>query len=427
MALFVPFFVFVLLVVISLPIVYALGLAAILGLLTGGHSLLAVASSLVSGSQGWVLLAIPAFIFSGILLERCGMSTALVNLARAMLGWLPGGLGVSVIAVAYLVSDLCGSIIAEVSTISSAMTKPLRRAGYSPEDTASLIASGAAMGMLVPPAIFMIVISAVTNTSSVALFLAGFIPAAIIAFCLCIVVVIRAKRRGWPRDPNPTFGSITTALRDAAIPLLVPIFLLGGLYSGIFTTTETGAIIALFSVVVARWHYKNVSWREMGSIACDAGMLTAAVVFLTAVATVYQYLLGISGVPRFLGEVFAPLQATPWLFLIGVAALTLLIGMVLEGLPAAVLFVPVVFPISQSMGINSVHFCIVQTAAVGIGLFMPPLGLGLLVTLRFAGISVAQHARHYSTFFATLLFGLLLIIIVPELSLFLPRMAGLVR
>jgi tripartite ATP-independent transporter DctM subunit len=374
-----------------------------------------------------VLLAIPSFIFAGLLMERCGMSHALVDLARAMVGWLPGGLGMSVISVAYLFSDLCGSIIAEVSALSSVLQKPMLRAGYKAEDAASLIAAGAAMGMLVPPAIFMIVIAVVTNVSPVALFLAGFIPAATMAVCLCVLVLIKARKEGWPRDTNPSFPKFLTALRAAFVPLLVPVLIFGGLYTGAFTTTEAGAVVALFAIIVARFYYRNVSWREIFDVAYESGILTGAVILLTAVATIYQYLLGVTGVPKVLGEILQPLEAAPWLFLIGVAAITMVIGMMLEGLPAAVLFVPVVYPIAAKLGIHPIHFCIVQTAAVGIGLFMPPLGIGLLVALRFAKLNVFQHAPHYWPYAVTLVIGLLIIIVFPEISLILPRSAGFIR
>ena len=197
--------VFVGLLLLSLPIVFALGVAAVVGLVLGGYPLQVVGSSLISGSQNWVLLALPSFVFAGALMERCGMSTALVELARAMVGWLRGGLGMSVIVVSYFFSDICGSKMAEVSALGSALVPPLRRAGYRAEDAASLIAAGTAMGMLVPPAIFMIVISAVTNQSAVALFLAGFIPAATIGACLCLLVLIQAHILGWPKDTRPSW------------------------------------------------------------------------------------------------------------------------------------------------------------------------------------------------------------------------------
>jgi tripartite ATP-independent transporter DctM subunit len=419
--------IFVALVALSVPIVFALGLAGLAGLALGGYSLQLLPSSLVGGSQNWVLLAIPSFVFAGTLMERCGMSHALVDLARALVGWLRGGLGMSVIVVSYFFSDLCGSKMAEVSALGSTLMPPLRRAGYRPEDGASLIAAGTAMGMLVPPAIFMIVIGEVTNTSVVALFLAGFIPAATIGVCLCLLVFLEARLLGWPTDTRPSWRFLLRASRAAVVPMVVPVVILGGFYMGVFTATEAGAVVAGYAVAAALFYYRNVTWREMLVIAYESALLTAAVVFLLATATVFQYLMGITNVPTLLGQLLAPLASAHWLFLLGVAMLTMLFGMVLEGLPAAVVLIPVVFPIATKLGINPIHFDIVQTAAVGIGLFLPPMGVGLLMVLRFAQVPVGQHARHYWPYLLTLLVGLMLIICIPELSLFLPRSAGLVR
>jgi C4-dicarboxylate transporter DctM subunit len=419
--------VFIALVALSMPIVFALGIAGIVGLLLGGFPLQMLSSSIVGGSQNWVLLAIPSFIFAGTLMERCGMSHALVQLARALVGWLRGGLGMSVIVVSYFFSDICGSKMAEVSALGSTLMPSLTRAGYRPEDSASLIASGTAMGMLVPPAIFMIVIGDVTNTSVVALFLAGFIPAATIGLCLCALVLLQARLLGWPKDTRPSWSFLVAALREALVPMVVPVVILGGFYFGAFTATEAGAIVAFYAFLAARFFYRNVSWNEMLSIAYESALLTAAVVFLLAVATIFQYLMGVSGAPAFLAATLKPLSGTHWLFLAGVALMTMLFGMVLEGLPAAVVLIPVVFPIATKLGINPVHFDIVQTAAVGIGLFLPPLGVGLLMALRFAQIPVGRHARAYWPYLLALLSGLMLIICIPELSLFLPRSAGLIR
>src|SRR5260370_39654003 len=187
--------IFVGLITLSMPIVFALGIAGIAGLALGGFPLQMLPSSLVSGSQNWVLLAIPAFIFAGTLMERCGMSHALVDLARALVGWLRGGLGMSVIVVSYFFSDICGSKMAEVSALGSTLMPPLTRAGYRPEDSASLICSGTAMGMLGPPAIFMIVLGEVTNTSLVALFLPRFIPAATVGLSLGVLVCMQGQIR----------------------------------------------------------------------------------------------------------------------------------------------------------------------------------------------------------------------------------------
>jgi C4-dicarboxylate transporter DctM subunit len=419
--------VFTALLLLSLPIVFCLGLAGVAGLLVGGYPLQQLGSSMTAASQSWVLLAIPSFVFAGSLMERAGMSTSLVELARALVGWVRGGLGMSVIVVSYFFSDICGSKMAEVSALGSALVPPLKRAGYRAEDAASLIASGTAMGMLVPPAIFMIVISAVTNQSAVALFLAGFIPAAVIGACLCVLVMIQAHVMGWPKDTRTSFARLWLASKNAAVPMVIPIVILGGFYMGAFTATEAGAIVALYSLLAAKFYYRNVTWMQVLVLAYEAGVMTGVVIILLAVATIFQYLMGLSGMPEFLGWLLTPLADRHWLFLTAVAMLTLLFGMLLEGLPAAVVLIPVVFPIAMKVGIHPVHFDIVQTAAVGIGLFTPPLGVGLLMALRFAEVSVWAHARTYWPYMLALLAGLMLIICIPELSLFLPRSAGLIK
>ncbi len=227
--------------------------------------------------------------------------------SRALVGWVKGGLGMSVIVVAYFFSDICGSKMAEVSALGSTLMPPLTRAGYKREDSASLIAAGTAMGMLVPPAIFMIVIAQVTNTSAVALFLAGFIPAATIMVCLMVLVYFRARKHDWPVDSKPSMARILDArVEAAAVPLVIPIVILGGFFLGIFTATEAGAVVAGY----AFWRRGSTTatsatsrWREL---AYDSAILTAAVVFLLAVASVFQYLMGVSGVPKLLAEVLRP-------------------------------------------------------------------------------------------------------------------------
>jgi C4-dicarboxylate transporter DctM subunit len=209
--------------------------------------------------------------------------------------------------------------------------------------------------------------------------------------------------------------------------MVVPFVILAGFIFGVITATEAGAVVAAYAFLAAILYYRNVSWREMGKIAYDSALLTAAVVFLLAVASIYQYLMGVSGVPQMLADVLGPLKTHPWLFLMGTAFITVLFGMVLEGLPAAVVLIPVVFPIAEAMGINPIHFNIVQTAAVGIGLFMPPMGVGLLMALRFANLSVGEHFRTYVPYIFALVVGLTLIICIPQISLALPRLAGLIR
>jgi C4-dicarboxylate transporter DctM subunit len=338
-----------------------------------------------------------------------------------------GGLGVSVVLAEYFFSGISGSTVADVSAIGAMLTPPMLRAGYKPEHAASLVASATAMGILVPPAIFMIVLGQVTDTSVVAIFLGGFLPAAVTAVCLVAVILMQAHRLNWPKDSRPTTAQFMTAARASLVPLVVPIIIVAGFYFGVFTATEAGALVAAYAVAAALLYYKNVTPREMLKLIYESALLTAAVVFLLSVASVYQFLMGMLGVPRLLGELLQPLHGTPWLFMLAVAGIVVMFGMVLEGLPAAVVLVPVVFPIAKQIGIHPVHFNIVLTAAVGIGLFLPPIGVGLLMALRFANVTVGQHFRVYWPYLLALVIGLMILIVFPEITLFVPRRAGMVR
>jgi tripartite ATP-independent transporter DctM subunit len=311
-------------------------------------------------------------------MERCGMSYALVDLARAMIGWVRGGLGMSVVLAEYFFSGISGSTIADVSAIGAMLTPPMLRAGYKPEHAASLVASATAMGILVPPAIFMIVLGQVTDTSVVGIFLGGFLPAAVTALCLMVVIFGQAHRLQWPKDRRATRAEFGVAVKASLVPLVVPIVIVLGFYFGVFTATEAGALVAAYAVGAALLYYRNVTLREMVALIYESALLTAAVVFLLAVASVYQFLMGMLGVPAMLGSMLEPLHGTPWLFMLAVSMIVILFGMVLEGLPAAVVLVPVVFPIAKQIGIHPIHFNIVLTAA--------PVSSGSARSVRVVGV-----------------------------------------
>src|SRR2546425_10062054 len=269
-----------------MPIVFALGVSGFLGLVLGNFSLQKLPSSLVAGSQSWVLLAIPTFVFAGSLMERCGMSYALVNLARVLVGWLRGGLGVSVVVAEYFFSGISGSTIADVSAIGAMLTPPMLRAGYKPEQAASLVASATAMGILVPPAIFMIVLGQITDTSVVGIFLAGFIPAAVTALCLFVVIIVQAHRLGWPKDGRPSWRAFWAAFRESLVPMVVPVVIVAGFYFGVFTPTQTGALVAFYALLAALFYYRNVPLPEMLGPVFQSALPTAALVFLPPPAPV---------------------------------------------------------------------------------------------------------------------------------------------
>jgi C4-dicarboxylate transporter DctM subunit len=266
-----------------------------------------------------------------------------------------------------------------------------------------------------------------TNTSIVGIFLGGFIPALAMSAILMAVIYWQARRFNWPTDARPSLRVFLAALKNALIPLFVPFVMLVGFRFGIFTATEAGGIIAFYSLVVALLIYRNVTLKEILKVAEESALVSAAVVLLMGAATVYQFLMGMAQVPQAIGRLLMPLQGSPWAFLSVVALIVAFFGMVMEGLPAAVILVPVLFPAAKAMGVQPIHFNIVLTAAVGVGLFMPPIGVGLLIALRFGKLTITQHMPHYWPYAAALAVGLLVVILVPELTMWLPRGAGLAK
>jgi C4-dicarboxylate transporter DctM subunit len=417
--------VFVLFTIMGIPIAFSLGLSAAVGLLIGGYPLDLIGMSVLAAPQSWVLLAVPAFIFSGVLMERCGISQKLVDLARETVGWVRGGLGMTVVGAEILFSGVSGSSLADVSAIGAMVTKPLVRAGYSTPHAVSIIASATAMGILIPPCIFMIVLGTITSTSVVGIFLGAILPGIVQAFCLLGMIYWQAIRMGWPSDARPNLGRFCRAFYRALVPLVVPVMIIGGFRYGIFTATEAGGVCAFYSVLVALVVWRNVPFSEIIKITLDAAILSACATLLFGSAMIYQYLIGVSGITKTIVDAMLPLGDMPWLFLAFVAVLGIFFGLVMEGLPAAMIMVPVVFPIVNKIGIHPIHFAVVLTSAIGIGFFMPPTGVGLLTALKFGDLTVAEQWRSYIPYLLALFIGLLIIILIPELSLILPRSAGI--
>jgi len=416
--------VFVLLLILGVPIAFSLAASSTLGLWLMGKPLATFSIAVFQGMESWVLLAVPSFIFAGAVMERCGISYGLVDFARSLVGWVRGGLGMTTIAGEILFSGISGSTIADVSAIASIMGPPMIKAGYQPAHTASIIAAATCLGILIPPAIFMIVIGTQTATSVVGIFLGAILPGLAAGGMMMMLIYVQAVRFKWPIDVKPSLAWFLRATKGAALALAMPVVILGGFRAGYFTATEAGAVCAGYAFFVAVGAYHNMSLKEMWPIALDSAIVTAAVVFLLGTATVYQYIMASLGVPELFVALFANLS--PFVSLLIVSFLTLLFGLVMEGLPAAVILLPVVFPVIVAKGIHPIHFCVILTLASSIGLFLPPTGAGLLLCLRLTRTPMnKEFLRVYLPYALTVVAALLLIILVPWLSLVLPQGAGI--
>lgn len=416
--------VFVGLLILGIPIAFALGISSVVGLLIMGKPLATFSISIFQGIESWVLLAVPSFIFSGIVMERCGISYRLIDFARSMVGWIRGGLGMTTVVGEVLFSGISGSTIADVSAIASLMAPPMTKAGYKPEHTASVIAGSTCLGILIPPAIFMIVIGTQTATSVVGIFLGAVLPGLVAGVLFMVTIFFQATRFRWPIDAKPNLKWFFQAFKGAFVALIIPIVIIGGFRFGAFTATEAGAVCAFYAVIVAVIFYRNVTLREIIKVGVDTAVLTAAVVFLLGTATVYQYIMASLGVPTLFLALFQNLS--PLASFLVVSFITLLFGLVMEGLPAAVILLPVVFPVIIAKGIHPIHFCVVLTLAVSIGLFLPPTGAGLLLCLRLTNVRLSStFIRVYLPYLITVVVAFIIIILFPSITLLLPQNAGI--
>ncbi len=418
--------VFAILLLMAVPIAFAVGMAGFAGLWWGGtYPLPIITQQMFLTADSFILLAIPLFILAGALMETGGIAARLVRFAQALVGWIRGGLAMAVVIAEYIFSGISGSTIADVSAIGATMIPPMTRAGYEPEEAVSVVASASAMGILVPPCILMIIIGAIANVSVAALFAGGFIPALVLAIAIMAYIYVRARKGGMGPVQRASLRELGRSFLHALIPLGLPIIIFGGILGGVFTPTEAAAVAVFYAAIVGLFIYREISWRALPEILIQSAVVTANVCFLLGTAAVVAWLLAVQQVPAFLVEVMTSLAAGPVMFLLFTAILFVLLGAVLEGPATVVILLPTFLPVVKQLNIDLIHYSIVVTAAVGIGLFLPPIGVGLFIACEIAKITVDRAVRPMLPYILFLSLGLLVVILVPWFTLILPRLLRL--
>ena len=407
---------------LGMPLAFTLALTSVTYLLgIGGVSLIIVPIKILGGVDSFVLLAIPLFIVAGALMETGGISERIVALAMAIVGRVRGGLAMVTVVAEILFSGISGSTAADVSAISSLLVPSMRKAGYSGPESVSIVASASAMGILVPPCLTMVVLGSLVNLSIVTLFLAGFVPAFILAAALMVSIVVRARRHNWPVSRKASARDLVHAARRAAVPLGLPVILFGGIFSGATTVTEA-ALIAVVYALVAGVVMGGIKRAELATQLAQSGVVTATTLWVLAAASAFAWILVREWVPQVLGEWIGGAGAGRAGFLALTIAIFVVIGALLEGLPALLIFGPILFPISRAVGLDPVHYGIVIIAAMGIAFFLPPVGVGLSIAAGVARVDIDDVSRSYVPYLIALLAGLVLVAAFPWFTLVLPRL-----
>ena len=413
---------------LGIPMAYSLALATTLGLaLATDIPLFVVAHKMATGIDSFVLLAVPLYILAGALMETGGMATRLVNLAMVVVGWIRGGLAMVVVAVEYLFSGLSGATVADVSAVGSVLIPSLARAGYSRAYAVAVVSASSAMGMLVPPCINMVVAGAIANVSVGALFIGGFLPAIVLAIAILLLIYWHARKYGWKAEERFTPGKFIRAGGEALVPLGMPIIIFGGILGGVVTPTEAGMLAVAYALVVGVVIYREISFRKLYKILLEAAITSGVIGILVGIASVFAWVMAAQKIPETILQGMLSLSTSPLVFLVLSALIFLIIGSFLEGLPAIVVLLPTMFPVIDKLGIHPIHYINVIIGAVGIGLFLPPIGLGMLIACSIAKIDIGSAARALAPFLIMLLIGLLIVILFPSITLILPQIAGLIR
>ncbi len=416
----------VVLIAIHTPIAFAVGLACLLYLaLKRDIPLVVVPHRVISGMDSFLLLAIPLFVLAGDLMNTGGITERLVGFARALVGHVRGGLGMTAVVGEYFFSGISGSSAADVSAIGSLLIPSMQRAGYRSELAVSIVAAASAMGVLVPPCLLMVILASLTNLSVAALFMAGFLPAAAMALILLGLIAVQARRQGLPREPRAPVGAVVRALLRSALPLLAPVIILGGILAGIVTPTEAAVLAVVHALLLGLVLYREIRPRDLPRLFVDTAVLTGMVMLLVGTASVLSWILAAEGIPRLIGQWMLGLSNDPAPFLLITVLVFMVLGAVLEGLPAMIILVPVFFPVVARYGIDPLHYATLVVAALGLGLFLPPFGLGFFIACALGRTTVEQAARAYLPYLLSLLAGLLVVAFVPWLTLVLPRLMNL--
>jgi C4-dicarboxylate transporter DctM subunit len=414
---------FISLVAINVPIAFSMGFASILGLLMKGNiPLVIVPQKIFTGSDSFPLLAVPFFILAGSLMDTGGISLRLVNLARALVGHFRNGLGMVSIVSEIFFSGISGSTAADTAAIGSIMIPAMNQAGYAPARATAIVCAACGMGILVPPCIAMVVYGGVANVSIGALFAGGFLPAFAMASALMTQLNIQARRAGVAPGQWPGIKPLAKAFKESLLALFMPIIIFGGILGGVCTPTEAAVLAVAYGLVISTLVYREINFAKLGEILLETGIVTGKVMIMVGMASVFAWILTREQVPQALANLIHSLGGGKILFLFLINIAFLFLGAVLEGVPALIMTVPILLPIATQFGIDPIHFGIILIANMGIGLFLPPVGLGVFIGCSIGKITVSEVAKPLLPYLGVNFVMVLLITYWPWLTLVIPKL-----
>ena len=406
--------------VLSLPIAVSIGLASVTGIqLFGGVPMLVVPKEIYSAIDKFPLVAIPFFILAGNIMEVGGISSRLVNFAKSIVGGMQGGLAMTCVITCMIFAAVSGSGPATTFAVGAILIPALVKHGYPVTFAASLQATSAELGVIIPPSIPMIIYGVSAEVSIAELFIAGFGPGLLIGGGLLIFVWCWCKVKGFGKDDHQGRMQFLQAAKEAALALFMPVIILGGIYGGVFTPTEASVVAVFYALILGTCIYREIKFKDFFPILRKSVISSAVIMFIIANAGMFSYLIARAGVPEALGEFLKLHLSSDVAFLLGINVALFIIGMFIETSSSIIVLAPILVPVAIKFGIDPVHFGLIMVVNLACGMITPPFGVNLFAACTVAKISVDQIIRELIPFVLTILTCLMLITYFPPISLFL--------
>lgn len=416
------FIVLAVLMIGGAPVAVALGTASLVYLFIEGLPPVTMLHNMISGVNSFTLLAVPFFIMVGHLMNTGGITTRIFTFARALVGWLPGGLGHVNIGASVIFAGMSGAAVADAGGLGNIEIKAMRDAGYDVDFSVGITAASSTIGPIIPPSLPLIIYGVIASTSIGQLFAAGIVPGFMMAISLMIMVSWYAKRRNYPRDAAFSFRTLGTASLSAFLPLLTPAIIIGGIGTGVFTPTEAAVVAVVYALFLGGVIYRTLTWRHLLRVTMDTIETTAAILMIVATAAIFAWILTANQAAQHVTNFMLSLTDNKHVILVLMMVVILVVGLFMETIAALTILVPVLLPVAASIGVDPVHLGIIVVLNLMLGLLTPPVGMVLYVLSRVSGVRFEDCVRATAPFLVPLVIVLMLLVFIPELSLALPTL-----
>jgi tripartite ATP-independent transporter DctM subunit len=421
---------FTLFMVMGLPIAFVLGASSLVYILSTGNwnTLLVLTQKIYQGTDDFILLSIPFYLLAGELMNATGITQRLIGFFIILMGHIRGALAQVNVVAGMFFSAISGTATSDAAAVGGVMIPAMIKQGYKPEFAAALQAATATIAPIIPPSMVMIIYAVFANVSVAAMFAAGIIPGLLLGLSQMGLVYYYARSGKLPpANVRATRQEIQIGFKDATLAFLMPIIILGGIFSGVFTTTEAAAAAVLYAIVVGFFVYRSLTISRFAEILVKTAVSTGGLLLIAATGNLFGWILAAEQVPAKAAELILFISDNPWVFLLLVNILLLLLGTFMDTLPALIICVPVLFPVSQQLGVDPVHFGVIVCFNIIQGMLTPPVGLLLFITAQIAKVRFEAVTRAVIPFLIINTVVLFAITFIPGFVLFLPRLMGLIQ